>query len=71
MKQLLFSITVLFLAVVFMECLLLVFSDPSLQFPKQYPTGCLLGSVEVKDCLAEDDYRKMVGSTLTRKERYC
>lgn len=27
-----------------------------LKFPSDYPTSCLLGSVDVVDCLARDDY---------------
>ncbi|BFZ02095.1 hypothetical protein BsWGS_05134 [Bradybaena similaris] len=33
-------------------------NDPSLNFPKDYPTGCLLGCVNVEDCLSQDDYRE-------------
>ncbi|XP_061101912.1 activating signal cointegrator 1 [Conger conger] len=28
-----------------------------LQFPKQYPTGCLLGCVNMTDCLSQEQYR--------------
>ena len=29
-------------------------------FPTEYPTSCLLGSVEVLDCLSQDEYRVQV-----------
>ena len=28
------------------------------EFPKTYPVGCLLGCVDVKDVLSQDDYRR-------------
>lgn len=27
-----------------------------IEFPKRYPTGCLLGSVNVVDCLSQEEY---------------
>lgn len=32
------------------------YSDSAPQFPKAYPVSCLLGCVEVTDCLAQEDY---------------
>ncbi|XP_021358505.1 activating signal cointegrator 1-like isoform X2 [Mizuhopecten yessoensis] len=32
--------------------------DPRLEFPSHYPVGCLLGCVDVMDCLAQDQYRE-------------
>lgn len=34
------------------------FVDPSMKFPKTYPTSCLLGCVHVDDCLPQDEYRQ-------------
>ena len=28
-----------------------------LQFPAHYPTSCLLGSVDMTDCMAQEEYR--------------
>ncbi|CAG5134909.1 unnamed protein product [Candidula unifasciata] len=33
-------------------------NDKNLDFPKDYPTGCLLGCVNVEDCLSQDEYRE-------------
>ena len=30
-------------------------------FPTEYPTSCLLGCIDVADCLSQDDYREKVG----------
>ncbi|XP_052901149.1 activating signal cointegrator 1 [Anopheles moucheti] len=35
-----------------------LYDDDSIQFPSQYPTGCLLGCVSVLDCLPQEEYRK-------------
>ncbi|XP_060074241.1 activating signal cointegrator 1-like isoform X2 [Ylistrum balloti] len=32
--------------------------NPRLEFPSHYPVGCLLGCVDVVDCLAQDQYRE-------------
>ncbi|XP_041765861.1 activating signal cointegrator 1 [Anopheles merus] len=32
--------------------------EAELQFPTQYPAGCLLGCVSVQDCLPQEEYRK-------------
>lgn len=32
--------------------------DKNLEFPKFYPTGCVLGCVSVDDCLAQEDYQE-------------
>ncbi|KAG8236406.1 hypothetical protein J437_LFUL012827 [Ladona fulva] len=37
--------------------LLIVLSDDNINFPSQYPTSCLLGYVDVLDCLSQEDYR--------------
>lgn len=34
------------------------FVDDSIEFPMQYPSGCLLGCVLVQDCLPQEEYRK-------------
>lgn len=34
------------------------YKDTSLKFPKEYPTGCLLGCVNIDDCLDQEVYRK-------------
>ncbi|KAI4468412.1 thyroid receptor interacting protein related [Holotrichia oblita] len=33
------------------------YDDPTLEFPKKYPIGCLLGCVFVEDCLDQGEYR--------------
>ena len=35
-------------------------SGANVEFPKDYPTSCLLGCVEMTDCMAQDDYRQKV-----------
>uniref|UniRef100_A0A182W4P4 Activating signal cointegrator 1 n=1 Tax=Anopheles minimus TaxID=112268 RepID=A0A182W4P4_9DIPT len=35
-----------------------LYEDDSIQFPTQYPSGCLLGCVSVRDCLPQEEYRK-------------
>lgn len=37
-----------------MKLILVMYLD--IQFPKQYPTGCLMGSVNVVDCLSQEEY---------------
>lgn len=37
-------------------------TDPKLQCPSHYPAGCLLGCVDLTDCLAQDEYREKVGT---------
>ncbi|XP_041362794.1 activating signal cointegrator 1-like [Gigantopelta aegis] len=32
-------------------------NDPHLKFPNHYPIGCLLGCVDVTDCLSQEEYR--------------
>lgn len=34
------------------------------KFPKDYPTGCLLGCVNVTDCLSQEQFRQQVSETL-------
>lgn len=36
-----------------------LYPEKQLQFPSFYPTGCLLGCVNVDDCLPQEEYRKM------------
>jgi len=36
--------------------------DPTLKFPKEYPTSCLLGCVTVEDCLDQEAYKKRFGT---------
>lgn len=33
--------------------------DKTIEFPGQYPSGCLLGCVLVQDCLPQEEYRKV------------
>ncbi|XP_052797264.1 activating signal cointegrator 1-like isoform X1 [Mya arenaria] len=35
-----------------------LYDNRSLEFPSHYPTGCLLGCVDVIDCLPQDTYRE-------------
>uniref|UniRef100_A0A1Q3F612 Putative activating signal cointegrator 1 n=1 Tax=Culex tarsalis TaxID=7177 RepID=A0A1Q3F612_CULTA len=35
-----------------------LYNDERIQFPSQYPTGCLLGCVSVQDVLPQEEYRK-------------
>lgn len=37
-------------------------SEP--RFPKDYPTGCLLGCVNVTDCLSQEQFRQQVSEIL-------
>ncbi|KAK7486815.1 hypothetical protein BaRGS_00021962 [Batillaria attramentaria] len=32
--------------------------DPNLEFPRDYPVGCLLGCVDLVDCLSQEEYRQ-------------
>ncbi|XP_018568007.1 activating signal cointegrator 1 [Anoplophora glabripennis] len=34
------------------------YQDPTLSFPKEFPTSCLLGCVFVEDCMEQEAYRK-------------
>ncbi|XP_064608774.1 activating signal cointegrator 1-like isoform X2 [Liolophura sinensis] len=34
------------------------YNDPKLKFPTQYPVSCLLGCVNVLDCLGQEEYRQ-------------
>ena len=36
-------------------------TDEDLLFPGDYPTGCLLGYVDMVDCLPQEEYRDQVG----------
>lgn len=36
------------------------FFTENVTFPSQYPTGCLLGCVDMVDCLAQEQYREKV-----------
>ena len=42
-----------------------VISDESMTFPREYPTGCLLGCVDVTDCLEQSEYRQQVLAFIT------
>lgn len=47
----------------YVECVCIkyvMFSDPDASFPTEYPTACLLGCVDVVDCLEQDEYRSKV-----------
>ncbi len=35
-------------------------ADDSSQFPASYPSGCLLGCVDVVECLSQEEYREQV-----------
>ncbi|XP_022329612.2 activating signal cointegrator 1-like [Crassostrea virginica] len=35
-----------------------LYKNPKLQCPSHYPVGCLLGCVDLTDCLAQDEYRE-------------
>lgn len=39
-------------------------SEEELQFPQDYPVGCLLGCVDVVDCLAQEDYREQARNSI-------
>lgn len=36
----------------------LLLGDKMVKFPDQYPTGCLLGCVDVTDCVSQEEYRQ-------------
>ncbi|KAF5304904.1 hypothetical protein FQR65_LT00788 [Abscondita terminalis] len=36
-----------------------LYNNPNLEFPKKYPTSCLLGCVFVDDCLSQERYREL------------
>lgn len=36
----------------------ILYNDNTLEFPKKYPTGCLLGCVFVENCLNQDKYQE-------------
>lgn len=38
---------------------LVLHNDENLQFPQHYPTGCLLGCVDVTDVLPQEEYRSL------------
>lgn len=35
------------------------YKDETIEFPSQYPSGCLLGCVLVQDCLPQEEYKKL------------
>lgn len=37
-------------------------TEKDLEFPSSYPVGCLLGCVDVVDCLPQDTYQEQVNS---------
>ena len=38
----------------------IVISGEDITFPTQYPVGCLLGCVDMVDCLSQEQYREQV-----------
>ena len=42
-----------------LKCIYLIIADDTV-FPTDYPSACLLGCVNVDDCLDQDEYRKQV-----------
>lgn len=36
----------------------MLYGDQNMTFPKHYPVSCLLGCVDIVDCLAQEDYRE-------------
>lgn len=40
------------------------------KFPKEYPTGCLLGCVNMTDCLSQEQFRQQVSEILYIHIRY-
>lgn len=47
-----------FHCVLFMPCDCHVIGGDDLVFPTEYPYGCLLGSVEVLDCVNQFEYKE-------------
>jgi len=43
--------------VVSANCISSFFTGSRLRFPSQYPTSCLLGYVNIVDCLPQEEYR--------------
>ena len=39
---------------------LIPITDVTIEFPNDYPVGCLLGCVDVVDCLSQEDYSQKV-----------
>ena len=37
-----------------------LYPNKNLEFPKEYPTSCLLGCVDLVDCLGQEDYRSQL-----------
>ncbi|KAK7116658.1 activating signal cointegrator 1-like isoform X2 [Littorina saxatilis] len=35
-----------------------LYQDPYIEFPQHYPVGCLLGCVDLVDCLSQEEYRQ-------------
>lgn len=58
MHLLIFFIILQFLIIIWKVIGKFGFSE-NLEFPKNYPTGCLLGKVNIADCLPQDQYREM------------
>ena len=46
-------------------------TDEDLLFPVDYPTSCLLGCVDMVDCLPQEEYRDQVGVVSHRGQLLC
>ena len=44
-----------------MFCRIFLAADANLTLPEYYPAGCLLGCVDVIDCLPLEEYKAKVG----------
>lgn len=44
--------------------------DADVEFPSDYPSGCLLGCVDVTDCLSQEQFNEQV-STANKPLRAC
>lgn len=44
-----------------------LFFFPVPEFPKEYPTGCLLGCVNMADCLSQEQFREQVSTSCFTK----
>ena len=39
-------------------------------FPEHYPSGCLLGCVDVEDCLPQTEYKEKVSNFIKKKWKF-
>lgn len=44
--------------------------DADVEFPSDYPSGCLLGCVDITDCLSQEQFNEQV-STANRPLQAC